>query len=278
MIKALINGEPATTVSIKDRAFNYGDGVFETIAVKNKQLQFWSSHFLRLKKGCQKLGIDQPDEKQLLSDIKQLITESDQFVLKILISRGTGGRGYAVDGVLSATIVLSLNPWPVDIETKQTHGINTRLCQHRLAINPALAGIKHLNRIDQVIARNEWHNTDITEGIMLDYEDYLIEGTATNLFVKINGQWQTAPEKNCAVAGTIRAFVLAHAGKKNLAICERKVHHSELSSVEEMFVCNSIWGIVPVVSCDQLQLTAGDDTRHLQKELEQHLVSYSYDI
>jgi len=276
MIKALINGQPDTVVSITDRAFNYGDGVFETIAVNDRKLQFWSKHYQRLSNGCEKLSIIPPAEEKLLDDIKKLVPQQGKFVLKIIVSRGAGGRGYAAESSLAPTIVVSLNHWPENNQIRIEKGIRARLCEHRLVINPALAGIKHLNRLDQVIARNEWHNSDFDEGIMLDLNDNLLEGTASNLFVKINNQWQTAPEKDCAVAGVMRAFILEQLAKKNIACIEKRIKQSELPLVDEVFVCNSIWGIIPVIQCDEFQFSIGDDVKDLQKELDQQLDSYSY--
>jgi len=278
MIKSIINGELTSVISVQDRAFNFGDGVFETIAVNNKKLQFWVEHYRRLIHGCELLGITVPSEKKLLNDIKQLEIDNGQYVLKIIVSRGSSGRGYVADSVITPTVVVTLNSWPDNIHDKRAKGVESRLCHHRLVINPALAGIKHLNRIDQVIARNEWHNNDIAEGIMLDHNNNLIEGTASNLFVKIKNQWQTAAVQDCAVAGVIRAFVLARFADSNMSCVERKINRTELSSVQEMFVCNSVWGILPVTQCDNYELPVGNDTLELQKEFVQQLDRRSYVI
>ncbi len=278
MIKALINSQLTSNISIEDRAFQYGDGVFETIAVNNKMLQFWPEHYQRLIAGCNKLGITPPAEQTLLKDIKQLVTENNLFVLKIIVSRGCGGRGYLANSSLTPSIVITLNDWPGHIQQKKEAGIHTRICQHRLLINPALAGIKHLNRLDQVIARNEWHNNDFDEGIMLDLNDNLLEGTASNLFVKINNRWQTADDHDCAVTGVIRGFVLEQLVNKKITCIEEKINKSELSLVQEMFVCNSVWGIIPVTRCDEFEFSIGNDTRELQKDLDQQVNSGSYVI
>jgi len=278
MIKSIINSQSASNISIEDRAFQYGDGVFETIAVDNKKLQFWSEHYQRLIAGCKKLAITPPSEQLLLEDIRQLVTDENQYVVKLIVSRGCGGRGYLADSSLTPNIVVTLNDWSGDIQQKQEAGIRIRICQHRLVINPTLAGIKHLNRLDQVIARNEWHNSDFDEGIMLDLNDNLLEGTASNLFAKINNQWHTAAVQDCAVAGVIRAFVLEQLTNKNKVCIENKMNKSELPLIEEMFVCNSVWGIVPVTQCEEFEFSTGNDTRDLQKEMDQQVDSRSYVI
>lgn len=243
-----------------------------------KKLHYWSAHYLRLKQGCERLGITPPKEVDLLDDLKKLSVTESSAVLKLVISRGEGGRGYSAMGVDKATVILSLNPWPDFVETYQRKGIDVRLCQHRLIINPALAGIKHLNRLDQVMARNEWHNDSIKEGLMLDQNDHIVEGVSTNIFIKINDSWLTPPTHTCAVAGIMRDAVLKKAEQTGINIEQRKIHHSELSSAKQMFVTNSIWGLVPVVACESYQFDTGDDYKHLQMDLEQDIESVSYDI
>ncbi|MDH5394395.1 MAG: aminodeoxychorismate lyase, partial [Gammaproteobacteria bacterium] len=249
MSTVLVNGHVTDQLSIKDRGLNYGDGVFETIAVSGRHLHYWSEHFRRLKQGCERLAIKAPLEAELLADIKKLSFPNEPSVLKIVVSRGQGGRGYAATGIEQASVIISLNSWPDFVLEYQQRGVNVRICQHRLMINPALAGIKHLNRLDQVLARNEWHNDQIHEGIMLDQHDYLIEGVSTNLFVMVNNQWLTPAVTDCAVAGIMRELILNKAELIKLKIEQRKIQLSELSSVQQMFVCNSIWGIVPVTGC-----------------------------
>ncbi|MCK4709457.1 MAG: aminodeoxychorismate lyase [Gammaproteobacteria bacterium] len=225
---SLVNGIAADSVSIKERALNYGDGVFETIAVHNRRLHYWSMHYQRLKNGCERLAIKLPADEELLSDIKKLDFDKGSSVLKIIISRGQGGRGYSAEGINKATIILTLNPWPEFVNKYQQNGIAVRLCDHRLIINPALAGIKHLNRLDQVLARNEWHNDDTQEGLMLDQAGYILEGISSNVFIMINNKWITAPATECAVAGVIRQAILNIAGQINLIIEERTIQQSEL--------------------------------------------------
>lgn len=276
MITSIVNGVETDKISVKDRSLNYGDGVFETIAVHNNKLHLWKSHYARLQKGCESLGIKTPAESDLLSDITKLDVTEDNSVLKIIVSRGEGGRGYLANESIEPTVIISSNTWPDFVNDYQQQGIQTRLCKHRLIINPALAGIKHLNRLDQVIARNEWHNDQIKEGLMLDQNDCLVEGTCTNLFMKVDNQWVTSPATQCAVAGIVRDEVINTLNKNNLSLVERNLSVSELNSVKEMFVCNSVWGIVPVLSCEDYQFEIGDDTRQLQMEFEQEKEAVSY--
>jgi 4-amino-4-deoxychorismate lyase len=143
------------------------------------------------------------------------------------------------------TVIVSINQWPQDIEQKQ-QGIDAYLCKHPLVVNPALAGIKHLNRLDQVIARNEWTDTAIYEGIMADNVGHLIEGCSSNLFAVRDGSLITAPASECAVAGVVRQAVIGWATQMNVPVDERKIKLSELNQLDAVFVCNSIWGILPL--------------------------------
>lgn len=278
MTSVLVNGVSTDQLSIKDRAFNYGDGVFETIAVSERRLHYWSEHFQRLKQGCERLAIKPPVEVELIADIKKMQFPNGPSVLKIVCSRGLGGRGYATTGSEQPSLIISINSWPRFVLDYQQQGVNVRLCQHRLIINPALAGIKHLNRLDQVLARNEWHNEQIQEGLMLDQHGYLLEGVSTNLFVMIDNQWCTAAANECAVAGVIRHAIINKAKLINMNIEERKIHQSELASVQQMMVCNSIWGVVPVNSCDSYQFEISDDCRLLQAEIEKEKRTVSYEF
>jgi len=278
MTIAVVNGALTDQISVTDRAFNYGDGVFETIAVHNQALHYWSEHYQRLQKGCDVLGFSAPTESELLADIKKLSLSTDSSIIKIIVSRGQGGRGYSPAGVAQPTTVITQHTWPEYVSRYQSQGINSRLCQHRLIINPALVGIKHLNRLDQVLARNEWHNDNIQEGFMLDGDGNIIEGTCTNIFLKTSNGWVTPAVNSCAVAGVMRAAVINKASQTGLVIKQKNIKLSELASVKECFVCNSIWGVVPVLSCDTYRFEISDEFIQLQKELEQEIESVSYVI
>ncbi|MDH5517754.1 MAG: aminodeoxychorismate lyase [Gammaproteobacteria bacterium] len=278
MTRVLVNGIATELLSVYDRAVNYGDGVFETIAVSGRQLHYWQAHFQRLTQGCQRLSITAPAETALLADIAKLSFPDAPSVLKIVLTRGQGRRGYATTGDEQPAVILSLSNWPEFVSSYQQQGIHLRLCQHRLIINPVLAGIKHLNRLDQVMARNEWHNEQIQEGLMLDQHGYLLEGISTNLFVMMDNQWFTAAASECAVAGIMRNAIISISARIGIPIEERKIHQSELSSVQQMMVCNSIWGLVPVISCDQYRFQTGDICSRLQSEIEKDKTTVSYEL
>ena len=184
----LINGVSKQHIEISDRGFQYGDGLFETIEVRDGQAVFLERHLERLNAGCHRLHIPFPGAELLSFEVKKLCREkacgigSVRAVLKIIVTRGSGGRGYRQPDVIQPTRVLSLHPYPDYPEIYKEQGIVVRFCSTCLGLNPSLAGIKHLNRLEQVMARFEWNDPAIQEGLMLDVNGHVIEGTMTNLF------------------------------------------------------------------------------------------------
>lgn len=178
----LVNGEQHDTIAIMDRGFQYGDGLFETIEVRANQPIFLEQHLKRLNADSKRLYLPQIDVDLLHSEIHQLCQNVGNAVLKIIITRGSGGRGYRQPDVIQPTRILSLYPFPDYPKSYYFDGIVARICKTRLGLNPDLAGIKHLNRLEQVMARAEWNDAAIQEGIMLDFNGRVIEGTMTNLF------------------------------------------------------------------------------------------------
>ncbi|MEY3788203.1 MAG: hypothetical protein RLZ75_2410, partial [Pseudomonadota bacterium] len=178
----LVNGTPQTHIEISDRGFQYGDGLFETITVHNSKAVFLQQHINRLTAACQRLHIPTPDLDTLHTEIKHLCQHTEHSVLKIIITRGSGGRGYRQPDNIQPTRILSLHPFPTYPDSYYQQGITARFCDTRLGLNPTLAGMKHLNRLEQVLARAEWQDDSVQEGIMLDINDCVIEGTMSNLF------------------------------------------------------------------------------------------------
>jgi 4-amino-4-deoxychorismate lyase len=265
----LINGEEIDTVSANDRGFQYGDGLFETLEVINGQPVFLEQHLLRLSAGCSRLNIPSPDTKQLTDECGFVCQQAKQAVLKIIITRGSGGRGYRQPETLQPTRVISLHPCPEHVSNFAEQGIKARFCDTRLGLNPALAGIKHLNRLEQVMARAEWDDPLAQEGIMLDINNHVIEGTMSNLFYVKDGMIYTASLALSGVAGVMRGIIKSLATKHNLALIERDYSKEALLAADEAFVCNSIIGIWPIKQIENCRFTIGNVTRQLQDWLMQ---------
>ncbi|CAG7857314.1 partial 4-amino-4-deoxychorismate lyase, partial [biofilm metagenome] len=176
----LINGIEADHLPINDRGLHYGDGLFETIEVSEGHPVFLEQHLQRLTAGCSTLMIPIPDLPTLRDEVYRVCHGFQQAVLKVIITRGSGGRGYRPPDNAAPTRIVSLHSFPDYPINFAEDGINARFCSTRLGLNPALAGIKHLNRLEQVMARAEWNLPGIQEGLMLDLNDHVIEGTMTN--------------------------------------------------------------------------------------------------
>lgn len=263
----LIDGTDTDRIAADDRGLLYGDGLFETLAVRNGLPQLWSQHMARLEQGCARFGIVPPERELLLAEARGLCANSGQAVLKIIVTRGSGGRGYrpAPHGVPRR--ILSLHPWPDYPAEWQRQGVVVRLCETRLGRNPRLAGIKHLNRLEQVLARSEWDDAEVAEGLMLDADGALIEGTMSNVFVVRAGRLLTPALEACGVAGVMRAHLLERAAQLGV-ICEATaLGLADVRSADEVFLCNSLIGIWPVRRFQDTVYAPGPLTRRLQQAL-----------
>ena len=266
----LINGQPDSRIPVTDRGLQYGDGLFETLAFRQGKLEFLDAHLKRLLHGCERLGITFNELDNLESELEILCTHIAQdSVVKIILTRGSGGRGYKVPDKAEALRILSSHPMP-DYQHACHTGVTVRLCQQRLGINPSLAGIKHLNRLEQVLARSEWDNGDIHEGLMLDIKNRLIEGTMSNLFLVCDGQLMTAPLIDNGIAGIIRETVIKLATRLDIPVMETDLAISDLEKADEVFLTNSIIEIWPVTRLIEPAWGwyHGELTRRLQSALK----------
>lgn len=264
----LINGVPGEHVAASDRGLLYGDGLFETLQVHNGACEFWDRHMQRLRQGCERLRIPPPSAQQLRAEAADLVRDSARAVLKIVVTRGSGGRGYQPPQTVTPTRILRVFAAPEYPASHAKEGICARTCTHRLGWNTALAGLKHLNRLEQVLARAEWADPDIAEGLMLDMADNVIEGTFTNLFIVEQGRLSTPALNRCGIAGIMRSVIMDLA-TTDAGGCEvRDIPYRDLQKVDELFLSNSLIGIWPVRELDGRKLRVGALTRHLQQRLE----------
>lgn len=265
----LINGKQSDTVSVRDRGLLYGDGVFETIAIRNSNIEFFDQHLQRLAKGCESLLMPKPDIETIRQEVQSLCKDNGSHVLKIIITRGQSERGYQIPDNQQPTRIVELTPFPDYPPEYTTDGVSVMLCEHRLGINPALAGIKHLNRLEQVLARNELKNTSFTEGLMMDTDNRVIEGTMTNLFAVKAGKLITPDLSGCGVAGVMRTIVLELAEKNNIPCSITNMTQADLLSSDEIFLTNSLIGLWPIKSVRDQGFKPGEVTKKLQTLLNE---------
>lgn len=233
-------------ISIKDRGLHYGDGLFETIAIKVGKALFVNEHLTRLKQDCLRLHITQPDFAELTEEINTKAKKIKKGIIKIIVSRGCGGRGYQFDKNMQATVVLLSYDWPEYPKQLIQSGINLYLCHTQLAQQPLLAGIKHLNRLENVLARFEWQGQDYAEGLMCDFSGNVIEGTMSNVFIVSKNILITPDLSNCGVAGIMRQLIINIANTIGIDIIIKNISLQDLYSAQELFISNSIINIWPV--------------------------------
>lgn len=265
----LVNGTESELIPVSDRGFQYGDGLFETLAVENEAPAFLSRHLERLRTGCNRLSIRYPGDDILTQEAVRICKASRSAILKIIVTRGSSSRGFRISNDVPPTRVLSIHPrpdYPIDF---QATGIHTILCKNRLGINPALAGLKHLNRLEQILARNEWDSPRIQEGLMLDSDGNIIEGTMSNLFVIRRGSLSTPDLSRCGVAGITRALVLELAQGNGIPVEVKRIVVDDVENADEVFVTNSVIGVWPVVGFDRFHYEIGPLTLKIRQRLDQ---------
>lgn len=265
---ALVNGRKVAYLSLADRALHYGDGLFETLAIERGQPLCVERHLQRLANGCQRLGIITPDRALLLGEVTALSSGVPRGILKILVTRGAAGRGYAPpEGNVPSRILLRY-PWPKYPERYWQQGIKVCSCSVRLSRNRLLAGLKHLNRLEQVLARRECERSGCPEGLMRDTAGWVTEGTMSNLFLVKHNQLVTPSLSYCGVDGIMRSVImdLVHS-QGPIPLIVQKIRLHSLFDAEEIFFCNSVFGIWPVRKIGRRRYRVGAITRHLQHQL-----------
>ena len=263
-----IDGRPATAVAALDRGLHYGDGLFETIACLRGRPRFLSLHLERLMQGCRALRIQLENVAEIRAEIQALASDVERAVVKVLVTRGTAtARGYA-PGSESATRITIRYPWPHPAPTVSRDGVKVRTVQLRLGENPRLAGLKHCNRLEQILARMEWAQTDAAEGLLFSHSGNLVSGTMSNVFLVRASAVLTPRLDLCGVAGVMRRVILREAQRVGVPIQECVLGAADLEGAEEVFLSSALAGILPVNSIDQRGLSIGPITRSLQAALQ----------
>ena len=258
-----VDGRPAADLPLGDRGLAYGDGLFETIAVRRGRAVLLPRHLARLAEGLRRLAIDL-DLVALEAELRAFFAELGEGVAKLLVTRGDGLRGYAPPQPARPRRILLSSPLPSYPAANAEQGVRLFSCRTRLAEQPLLAGLKHLNRLEQVLARGEWQDPAFAEGLMRDQSGRVIEGVFSNLFLVRDGVLLTAELSRCGVAGVMRAEVLEQAARLGIPCVIRDIGFDELLAADELFLCNSLYGIWPVRELAASVWPAGPLTRKLQ--------------
>lgn len=242
-------------LQLNDRAIHYGDGLFETIAIRMGEARLWPLHVQRLVHGCQRLGLVPPDaaelKQALLAAIASSAVDVDHALVKIIVSAGSATRGYQRAAPSQARVLIGVFAADRLATSHYQDGVLVVPCETRIAEQAAFAGIKTLNRLEQVMARREWSDPEIFEGLMRDTSGRLICGTMSNVFIVRNEVLITPDLSRCGVAGVMRQHVCDAAAAAGVDVHVADVSLEDAMASDEMFLCNSQFGIVPVASVDQ---------------------------
>lgn len=270
---------------LQDRGLFYGHGLFESMALQSAQVPLLAEHLQRLYEDAPKLGINLQAgsvESCLEPFIAALMADGLQAcVIKIIVTAGVGGRGYQSPTPIKPRIICLSAPMPEDMAAQRTQGVSLWRCDYRLPVNPVLAGIKHLNRLDQVLARNEWQTSEFADGLMLTADDNLVEAISANIFVNTENGWATPAINNAGVNGVMRKLLLEQIfAKAAIPVVSRTINAAELTECKEIFICNSIRGLLPVLAIRgsshefNLDLAIGAQTKMLQSCLRDNYVGF----
>jgi 4-amino-4-deoxychorismate lyase len=264
--RVLLNGSPAQQVSPFDRAVHFGDGLFETIACRRGRPRFLALHLERLSLGCQRLGIQPGDLAEVRAEVSSLAREVENAIVKVILTRGTAlARGYGVTGREKATRITFRYAWPQETSTQSQDGVRVRTAKLRLGENPALAGLKHCNRLEQVLARGEWTDPGIAESLLYSSSGRLVSGTMSNVFIVEGSRLRTPRLDLCGVAGVMRRVVLREAERAGISVQEDVLGVDDAHKASEVFLTNARIGLWPLRELDGRALQPGAVTRRLQE-------------
>jgi len=258
-----------TQINSDDRGLSYGDGLFETMRLVAGRIPLWPRHRARLLEGAQRLAIDVP-LAALDASVAQQCGQAGSAIIKIILTRGSGGRGYSAPAEPSPTLLIQRHPLVLPAAERYAEGLSVGICDIHLASQPALAGIKHLNRLEQVLARRQVDASGWHEGLLLGAADEPLELTAMNLFARFGKQLWTPDLSQAGVAGVMRSHILQTlASELGLATLVSSVPLSQLQQADELFACNSVAGVLPIRKLALWNWSVGDTTVAMQQRLDE---------
>jgi 4-amino-4-deoxychorismate lyase len=258
-----IDGQTANDALRFDRGLHYGDGLFETIDVREGRARFLALHADRLARGSERLGIACDAGAQLTAAARALDGDG---TLKVIVTRGDSvARGYGTTGAERARV---LRFWYPGAPATRPAKCDVVTLAQRWGENPALAGLKHLNRLEQVLARRELAATGADEGLVLASTGRLVSGTMCNVFLYVDERWVTPRVDRCGIAGVMRAVVLREAARAGLSIDEVALDAAVLPRVSAAFFTNVRIGVSPVTRLDGRRLAVPPEVEALRAAIE----------
>lgn len=266
----LVNGRETEHVPADDRGLAYGDGVFETLRARRGRLPLLDEHLQRLGAGLDALGIPRPDDETVRTELRLAARTQPEGVVKLIVTRGSGTRGYSAPANAVPRRIVQAMPEPAGLVARRRDGVAVIVCRTPLEGPAALAGLKHLNRLPQVLARAELTGTDADEGLMRDVSGNIAEAIAANVFAVIDNVLITPPV-GAGVRGVMRNFVIELARAAGIAVREAGLVDAEIETADELFLTNSVGGVVPVRAVGKREYRIGTMTRRLQAVTDEAL-------
>jgi 4-amino-4-deoxychorismate lyase len=263
----LVNGKSGNLISIRDRGLLYGDGVFRTLLARNGIALYRQQHLQKIQQDSAKLGIICPALSRLSAELDEVLSQHPDGIIKLIVTRGQGSRGYAPPTNVEPNLIWDVAATPQYPVDWHTQGVRVHVCDTRLSEQVRLAGIKHLNRLENVLAAAENEDADIAEGLLLDGQGRVIEGTRSNLFLLRGGCLITPELTRCGVAGVHRDRVLAYAQEHDMVVQIRDVMLAEVYSADELFLVNSVIGVWSVRELADRRWQDHPFAKHLRTEL-----------
>jgi len=265
----LINGTEQPWLSASDRAIQFGDGCFTTARILNGQIQFMAAHQARLRLACARLMIAFSDWELLEHEMVHLAAGKDDGVVKVILSRGAGGRGYSANACTTPTRILSVSARPAHYARWRAQGVTLALSPVPLGRNPWLAGIKHLNRLEQVLIRAQLEQTSADEALVLDSDGWVTECCAANIFWRRGREVFTPRLDQAGVDGIMRQYCLRQLAAGGFTVAEVQARPDALAQAEEVIICNALMPVVPVRQWAECSWTARDMYQFLAPLCEQ---------
>lgn len=263
MTKTLINGQAGDCLPVSDRGLLYGDGLFETILFHNGRAPLWDLHMERLGHGCRVLGIKEQDSGILAEEAKRVAGAAGHAIVRITVTRGSGGYAYRPPDRQVPVRIAQCRAPPADLEDQQREGIRLISSGFPLSASPVLAGLKHLNRLEQVLIARECRVAGVDEALVYAADGRLAEALSANVVLVMDGRLYTPLPGTGGVHGVGLAWLRREAGS---LLEERNLVREDVARAEEMLVINSVCGIRPVIMLDERRLAAGPVTRHWQEK------------
>lgn len=263
-----VNGVARSVVPATDRGLAYGDGVFRTLPVMHGRPQHWRRHYAKLASDCLRLGMICPDRDLLRAEVESVAGRQSECAVKIMITRGKGERGYRAPTHVEPTRVVISSALP-RYPREYASGVALFPCRLILSAQPALAGVKHLNRLENVLARAEWDDPRYAEGLLQDDSGHAICGTMSNLFVVEGGALYTPDLGRCGVAGVTRERVMEAAARRGMKCMSQALEFDRVLAADEVFVVNSLIGAWRVCAIGTIATRTGDVTARVQEWLDE---------